>query len=67
MPPQKIILLKKANPQKFYANAQNTLSFFLPTHKPIAEKKMKECFLQRFIQLPMIIFANFVIQLFFKL
>ncbi len=27
----------------FYATAQNTLSFFLPTHKPNI-KKMKECF-----------------------
>jgi len=34
---------------KGHANAQNTLSFFLPTHKPNAEKKMKECFRQRFI------------------
>ena len=32
--------LKKANAQKIYANAQNTLSFFLPPHeKANAEKK----------------------------
>ena len=39
--------IKKAHPQKSLATAQNTLSFFLPTHKP-AQKKMKECFLQLF-------------------
>jgi hypothetical protein len=33
----------------FIATAQNTLSFFLPTHEPTAEKKMKECFFHRFI------------------
>lgn len=36
------------NNLNFYANAQNTLSFFLPTHEPTL-KKMKECFRQRFI------------------
>jgi chloramphenicol O-acetyltransferase len=40
--------LKKSHPTKnFNATAQNTLSFFLPTHDPTL-KKMKECFRQRF-------------------
>jgi hypothetical protein len=40
--------IKKSHPSKILATAQNTLSFFLPTHNPTAEKKMKECFRQRF-------------------
>jgi hypothetical protein len=47
MPTQKIIELKKATAQKFYANAQNTLSFFC-SHTKAPRKKMKECFRQRF-------------------
>lgn len=41
--------LKKMPPhKKFFATAQSTLSFFLLTHEPNAEKKMKECFRQCF-------------------
>ena len=41
---------KNANAQKYsIANAQNTLSFFLQPHETQPEKKMKECFLQRFV------------------
>jgi len=42
--------IKKNHHSKNLATPQNTLSFFLPTHKPTAEKKMKECFRQRFIK-----------------
>jgi len=38
MPTQKIILLKKAHPQKFYATAQNTLSFLFADTKAQPKK-----------------------------
>ena len=45
----------KAHPQKFYANAQNTLSFFASTQSK-RRKKMKECFFptQRITFIPLI-------------
>jgi len=38
---------------QFFANAQNTLSFFCQAQKTNA-KKMKECFLQRFEKSPLL-------------
>jgi len=49
VPKQKKIKKKCHRTKIFYATAQNTLSFFLLTHQPTAEKKIKECFPQRFI------------------
>jgi hypothetical protein len=53
MPTQKKIKKKCHRTKNFYTNAQNTLSFFLQTHEPNAEKKMKECFRQRFKFVPL--------------